>query len=589
MSATTEGGKTRLFGFLKGLFRRAESNGAEAPAPAATPPRVKSPPGAPRPAPAPRPPQNGTSNNGNGHGNGTSAPRRSGAVVPVSLQSVIAALPLELRGRVKQEDVGDLTISVPLEKVLSQLAHGSVKVPFGEVRQAAQHIFEAGAEFDRLPVILPLNEILAQLNPALLVRRTVQKQVEVPAEIVSPFEAKGQGLVFSVGNAKPVTPAAPRQAAPAPALPARGSLSSVPAAPPPPAAAPIPMPKSPIAPPAHGPISPITPNSPIAPTAPLVPPRRVTPAPAAAPMAAPTIVAPTESAKPAADSGTLSVPLKSLAEAWPEALRQEIVQASLVDARLSVPCDLIETALKRGRAVFPWKTVRSWIRPAPPPGVSAHDSAELELPLKVIAPLFLARQKSAGKSHQKVTIDEAIPNLFFGFPKPESSPQAVAAVPASGAAAVNKPVDTNYYVWNENSDTARLDETEYKRKSPTGTDFVAKYATPNEIVSRAASLDGVAGSLIALPDGLMVASRIPPELNGDTLAAFLPQIFAKVSQTTKELRMGDLNNLNFTVGNVPWKIFRVNAIFFAAFGRAAEPLPTAELAALAAELDRKNK
>ena len=119
--------------------------------------------------------------------------------------------------------------------------------------------------------------------------------------------------------------------------------------------------------------------------------------------------------------------------------------------------------------------------------------------------------------------------------------------------------------------------------------FVAKYATPNEVVSRAAALDGVAGALIALPDGLMVASRLSPDLNGDTLAAFLPQIFGKVSQCTKELRMGELNNLNFTVGNVPWKIFRVNAIFFAAFGRAGEPLPTAQLAALAAELDHKPK
>jgi len=53
--------------------------------------------------------------------------------------------------------------------------------------------------------------------------------------------------------------------------------------------------------------------------------------------------------------------------------------------------------------------------------------------------------------------------------------------------------------------------------------------------------------------------------------------------------MGELNNLNFTVGNVPWKIFRVNAIFFAAFGRIGEPLPTAQLAALALELDHKPK
>jgi predicted regulator of Ras-like GTPase activity (Roadblock/LC7/MglB family) len=182
-----------------------------------------------------------------------------------------------------------------------------------------------------------------------------------------------------------------------------------------------------------------------------------------------------------------------------------------------------------------------------------------------------------------MTVDEAIPNLFFGLPRPEPPTEA----PGAGGGPVSSPVDTNFYVWNDVTETARVEESEYKRKSPTGTDFVARYATPNEIVSRAAALDGVAGALIALPDGLMVASRIPPELNGDTLAAFLPQIFSKVSQCTKELRMGDLNNLNFTVGNVPWKIFRVNAIFFAAFGRAAEPLPTAQLAALAAELDRK--
>jgi hypothetical protein len=51
--------------------------------------------------------------------------------------------------------------------------------------------------------------------------------------------------------------------------------------------------------------------------------------------------------------------------------------------------------------------------------------------------------------------------------------------------------------------------------------------------------------------------------------------------------MGVLNNLNFTVGNVPWKIFRVNAVYFAAFGRAGEQLPSAQLAHLAAELDHK--
>ena len=103
------------------------------------------------------------------------------------------------------------------------------------------------------------------------------------------------------------------------------------------------------------------------------------------------------------------------------------------------------------------------------------------------------------------------------------------------------------------------------------------------------TIPGVAGAVITLPDGLKVAAQVPPELNPDTVAAFIPQIFDRVGQSTRELRMGALNNLRFTVGNVPWKIFRINAVYFAAFGRPGERLPTPELAQLAAELDRKTK
>jgi predicted regulator of Ras-like GTPase activity (Roadblock/LC7/MglB family) len=103
------------------------------------------------------------------------------------------------------------------------------------------------------------------------------------------------------------------------------------------------------------------------------------------------------------------------------------------------------------------------------------------------------------------------------------------------------------------------------------------------------ALPGVGGVLITLPDGLMVANRLQPNLNAEALAAFVPQIFGRVSQCTKELQMGDLTDLNFVVGNVPWKILRVNAVYFAAFGQERKPLPTAELAGLAAELDFKTK
>jgi len=242
----------------------------------------------------------------------------------------------------------------------------------------------------------------------------------------------------------------------------------------------------------------------------------------------------------------------------------------------------VERGLRQGRICFPWRILRSWIKPSPLPTVSAQDDTVLEIPLKLIAPLFLARQKAAASSRQKVAVDADIPNLFFGFPQAEA--------PSAGnnpAAASAKSVETNYYVWDDAAD--KLAPATDSQSPSVGTRFISKYATPNEIVSRTSSLDGVEGALIALPDGLLVASKLSNNLNADTLAAFLPQIFGKVSQTTKELRMGDLNNLNFTVGNVPWKIFRVNAIFFAAFGKAGEPLPTAQLAALAAELDHKPK
>jgi predicted regulator of Ras-like GTPase activity (Roadblock/LC7/MglB family) len=225
----------------------------------------------------------------------------------------------------------------------------------------------------------------------------------------------------------------------------------------------------------------------------------------------------------------------------------------------------------------------------PLPAVSPNDNQMLELPLKVIAPLFLAARQQASQRH-KINVDDNIPNLFFSRPPGEALPNPQ----ASPTAPVAKPADTNFYPAEDFSGKARAAEHPANAEhapgatSP-GTSFVARYATPNEVVSRAASMDGVAGALIALPDGLMVASQLSSELNGDTLAAFLPQIMGRVSQCTKELRMGELNNLNFTVGQVPWKIFRVNAIFFAAFGRAGEPLPTAQLASLAAELDRKPK
>jgi predicted regulator of Ras-like GTPase activity (Roadblock/LC7/MglB family) len=502
--------------------------------------------------------------------------------IQLPLQPILAALPMELRGKIMTTNTAGLAISIPVDKVLPQLATGLVKISFGELRHLASGVFaNSGGEYDAKPVALPLNQVLAQINPVLLARRAAQRQIEVSDEIASPFDSRGQGLKISTEKMKapapaPEPPPMSRFSRPSPAAP----VSRSPVGAPPPTFTPrwnTPAVNGNGNGDSHGhghgngngaahvnrvPPKPAGFDVPLEPVAPKAP----------APVEMP-----------------LLAPLSALSENWPDALKQEIELLDLIHAQVALPANLIEPALKRGRVIFAWRDLRSWIQNVAV-AVSAHDGLELELPLKVLAPLFFARQKNGG-SHKKISVTEEIPNLFFGFPQPASEaplpmpsipPKPSIPTPATAAVAVPVVPDTNFFTRANQPETT---DSEFKRKG--GTDFSSRAATPAEVVTRAMQLPGVIGAVIALPDGLKVASQIPADLNGDTLAAFLPQLFARVNQCSRELRMGDLNNLSFTVGNVPWKIFRVNAVYFAAFGRANESLPSVQLAALAAELDRK--
>ena len=610
-------------------------------------------PAVPRPA-APVRPASAMPNTAQGNG------------VSLPLFTIIGVLPLELKTRIIETRVSEIIVSLPLDKVLVQLGSGVVKITFGELRALAPNVFTSQANLDQTEIALPLNEILPQINPALIARRQSQKHLQVPEDIHGPFGKDFSGVTV----ADPRTAAKPIAPSPSPIPAPREMTNPAPAIPPAPQARPV-QPAIPMQP--LKPLAPMQPPRPAAPPQPLKPsapipfgaPKAPAPAPAAEsdpipkipfrssitstptprpPTATPSVSPPGRPAlspsrgvgatslpaaasrlpanpsngngrpapaAPVAAAGPeafLSVPLATLADGWAEVMRREILELNLAEAHLALPVKFIEPALKQGKIAFTWKVLRSWIRPATLPTVSAHDGMVLELPLRIIAPLFLARQKKGPQVTEKVQVDEKIPNLFFGFPQGESAAAALEqALEPAAAAPVAPPapalpeqdevlfapmaksktsLDTNFYVWNESGDAPQVDESAAKKTTP-GTDFLTRYATPNEVVARAAALAGVAGALVALPDGLMVASKLSADLNGDTLAAFLPHIFGKVSQCTKELRMGELNNLHFTVGNVPWKIFRVNAIFFAAFGSAGQPLPTGQLAALAGELDRK--
>ncbi len=631
-------------------------------------------------------------------------PGTASANIGVPLKSIIGRLPADLMQRVRQVDVGEAEILIPTQKVLSQISTGAVRLSFGELRQLAPPgTFTAENDRDRTLVELPLYEILARLNPGLLVRRPAQKHVEVPAEVVGPFGGQNKVTISNQAAKTPVNSkrpmptvppppraqpavAAPAQAMPRvqppagmPAMPSRTGSAGLPPQPvfarirpssasrtapaPAPQPVPPPMPAVPVASPvpagaheteeAEQPIfSRVNFTAPVAPAEPVVPqvfspiapdpepqptgdtdviqmpenyrplPPTTAPISPIAPEAEPEpepirfsapperSVTPVAPAVPVTSGETrfITVAIAEVSEVWPEAVRGEINAQNLSGSWIGLPLGAVEGVIKSGKIAFPWKALRSWVKPPIPAAASPYDTTMLEMPLKIVTPLFLAELKS-NRTQRKFSVDQEIPDLFFNsqpvetnlpvvpatpvmaaptapVPTPPASP--VPAFPAAAESA--RPADTNYFVWKET--TEEHHETDVfvrKGTNAPGTAFLNRYATPNEIVSKTAALDGVDGALIALPDGLLVASKIPNNMNADTIAAFLPQIFGRVSQCTRELRLGELNNLNFTVGNIPWKIFRVGSIYFAAFGRPGVPLPTAQLVGLAAELDRKAK
>jgi predicted regulator of Ras-like GTPase activity (Roadblock/LC7/MglB family) len=570
--------KTKFVGLLRGLLHRFDENGVnvvELPRPITAPPPAKT----PHVLAGPLQPISFSPS--------TPAERQSETdELELPLQTVLAALPMDLRAKLMLVPPAGATMVIAIEKVLSQLAHGSVKISFGELRMAAPALFaNSGGENDSRPVTLPLNEILARLNPVLLSRHATQRKVEVANDVTGPFDGRGQGINFTT---------APLKSAPAP-LPAPAPRTRKPVSWP--VVQPHPLAPQPLF--ASRAITPMPPTVTAAPKTNGSVPRNgtprsnsVAPVPPKPPAAHPTIL-------PEPAQSAVSAPLAALSEEWPEALRLEIAQTNLTNALVALPAHLVEPALKRGRVIFSWRYVRSWIRPAPP-GVSVHDGIELELPLKVIAPLFFGLQKNVARLQRKTNVAPEIPDLFFGFPQPQSQletgvlqPEMIAPKPETARYASKpagpKPAETNFYIWNDNGDSPKADEEDFKRPATPPTDFTSRRAMPKDVVARAVALPGVAGALVALQDGLKVASQVPADLNADTLAAFLPQIFDRLGQSTRELRMGALNNVNFTVGNVPWKIYRVNSVYFAAFGQAGEGLPTAQLALLAAELDRKKQ
>jgi predicted regulator of Ras-like GTPase activity (Roadblock/LC7/MglB family) len=111
--------------------------------------------------------------------------------------------------------------------------------------------------------------------------------------------------------------------------------------------------------------------------------------------------------------------------------------------------------------------------------------------------------------------------------------------------------------------------------------------TPAELVKRTCALQGVAGAVIALEEGFVVAQSLPDGFSADTFAAFMPQIIARLEKYTIEMLLGATTEITLHTASGPCHIARCGKIYFGTLGLIGEPLPDS-LRTLTAQLPDLN-
>ena len=542
-----------------------------------------------------------------------------GAQVQIALADVVAGLPESIRHAVAA--VPNQFISIPVDQLLPQLGQGSVALTVAELRVFAPDHFSSLSGQDQTAVALPLVEILRQIPPARYARRN-QKRVEVPDEISALFSADGKGLSVS----KPAAPAPTATVRPQPTV----TATTPPPAPVAPVAAPAPATPAPAPAPAQqaGKISmspqalaalaamnaPSTAQAP-APNKPVV---RMTPAPTpTTPVSTPLPrqTSPTPSTNgngsgaahlgtngsngsngngngngahstngasngaPKLSGQTLAIPLAAVAPGWVQEVRAALAAVDLLQAQILVPIELLEAAMKTGKVFFRWSDLAGWIQPGPdevPTGKLAETT--LELPLKVIAPLFMARHRSAAQ--KKAAVDESIPDLFEG-----------------GNASVQAQVPQRASVEPMTAPARSITPAAPAPAAPVAPGIsleqvigpAAKRLTAREIVANTARLPGLTGAILVMSDGLLVTNATPAAVKAETIAAFVPQMFGRMNQYTKELSLGSLHHLTLGIEGGQWHFLKSGSLYLAVLGRPGETLPLNLLAQIAAELSSQSK
>lgn len=341
----------------------------------------------------------------------------------------------------------------------------------------------------------------------------------------------------------------------------------------------------------------------------------------AASVAARPVAAPVPIAKPTGP--TLNLKIASLAANWPDEIKRE-VEAFDVSTIVTLPVSDVGAGLAKGRVVFSWGQIRAWTKPFVSGPTAAPENTALQLPLKTVAPAYLTASKQPKTERKTVDMDESIPALFNDGREPEAKPPPrkaeVPAVeepfeaipePAVESAAEEAPApEAHVPVEAEITPGAETEPEPVSAETPEPVAVAAPAAapevhkvpetvgqvfgephkkdwTPAEIVAGTVKLPGVAGAVVALQEGLQVAASLPEGVKSDVVAAFLPQIFARLNQYSGEMKLGDVDDLLFTTHGAHCQIYRLGYVYLAVLGKPGESLPWHELRLISDELARQ--
>ena len=482
------------------------------------------------------------------------APMPSVAVAHLSLAAIVSRFPDDLKTSVLQAPDAAATIALPLLLIHKQLATGIVKMSFASLhRQAPQGVFAPITLGDKRQVEIPLQEIFRHVSPTALKRRADQRSADTAENDFNLF-----GNAENPYEIAPTTPENPPRKDstvlnlhPAPA----SRIGRI----------------DPSAPPAPQPSGIAPPNG-----------MRTVAPPAgfgakAEPAAAPA---------PKSDAPPLILALAPLINSWPEQICGEIAALDS-ETKVALDADAIAAGLARGKVLFTWGEILAGLAPAPAEPSAFDHTTVLQLPLKVVAPAFLAATSKGKAARKSVELDDSIPALFNDSREPApAAPEPASAAPApvdeAPAEPAPEPIPEPQAILAEPEPEPVPETVGAIFGDPHKTEF-----TPAEIVAGTVKLPGVAGAIIALQEGLPVATSMPEGVKGEVVAAFLPQIFARLNQYSGEMKMGEVDDLLFTTHGAHCQVYRLGFVYFAILGQPGAALPWHELRLIAAELGRQ--